>query len=201
MENSTLKINKLTCEYRTNPLGIDIQTPRLSWQSESARRGAAQTAYRLIAALEEDPLQKMDQLHWDSGKVLSDQSKLIPYEGLILTSRQRIYWRVRIWDEGGEISGWSDPAWFEMGLLDSAEWQAEWIGNPLVGGTRTPVPSPFFRNEFQVDREIESARLYITSLGIYEATLNGQRVGRDVFAPGWTDYAYRVQYGVNPKKA
>jgi len=80
--------------------------------------------------------------------------------------------------------------------LDEVDWQGQWIGNPLVGGPRTPVPSPYFRKEFELSSEVQSARLYITSLGIYEANLNGQQVGTEVFTPGWTDYDQRVQYQV-----
>ncbi len=112
----------------------------------------------------------------------------------MLQPRQQIQWRVRVWDEQEQASAWSDPARFEMGLSAQSEWQAQWIANPLVGGARTSSPCPFFRKEFVVEKEIKFARLYITALGVYEAMLNGQRIGDDVFAPGWTDYNQRVQY-------
>jgi alpha-L-rhamnosidase len=188
-----MQIKDMRCEYRDNPLGIDILQPRLSWRLRSTRRGAWQLAFQVVAASEKALLQ-MDDVLWNSGKVDSDQSILIPYAGLPLESRQRVYWRVRVWDENNQPTEWSDPAWFEMGLLENDDWQAQWIGNPLVGGPRTPVPSPIFRKSFSLDDEIRSARLYITSLGIYEAYINGQRCGEDVFAPGWTDYHQRVQY-------
>ena len=110
-------------------------------------------------------------------------------------SRQRVHWQVTVWDEtGAELTG--EPAWFELGLLDPAEWQAEWIGGFLLGGPQTNVPSPYLRQEFTLPGAVQSARLYVTALGLYECSINGQVVGDDVFAPGWTDYAQRIQYQV-----
>jgi alpha-L-rhamnosidase len=189
-----MNILDLRCEYRLNPLGIDVRKPRLSWILASSRRGARQTAYQIAAALDDVYILQGKPLLWDSGKIESDQSIQVPYDGPELQSRQRVYWRVRVWDEDDHASEWSSPAWFEMGLLDSDDWGAQWIGNPLVGGPRSPVPSPFFRKEFSTGGELQSARLYITSLGIYEASINGIRVGEDVFAPGWTDYDKRIHY-------
>lgn len=189
-----MHIKDQRCEYRNDPLGIDVVKPRLSWKLDSTRRGASQTAYQLVVAKDLISLVQVDSALWDSGKVDSNQSIQIPYDGPPLKSRQRVYWYVRVWDENGNSTEWSDPTWFEMGLLAENDWQAQWIGNPLVGGPRTPVPSPFFRREFLIKDEIQSARLYITSLGIYEASINGQRVSVDNFTPGWTDYNKRVQY-------
>jgi len=186
-----MNLQHLRTEYRLNPLGIDILQPRLSWQLSATRRGARQTAYQIVASLQGE---NGDQPLWNTDKLASDQSIHIPYSGPGLQSRQRIDWKVRIWDELDQASEWSAPAWFEMGLLDQDDWQAQWIGNPLVGGPRSAVPSPFFRKDFSISGEIQSARLYITALGIYEAYLNGHRVGQDIFAPGWTDYFQRVQY-------
>jgi alpha-L-rhamnosidase len=194
--NSKLQVKNLKCEYRLNPLGIDVLQPRLSWQLDAAHRGASQQAFQVVAGLDAVALLPGNAILWDSGRLDTDQSMHIPYVGPALQSRQRIYWRVRVWDENAHPTPWSKTAWFEMGLLDQADWQAHWIGNTLVGGPRTPVPNPFFRKDFEITGEIQSARLYVTSLGIYEATLNGQRVGEDVFTPGWTDYAQRVQYQV-----
>ena len=191
-----MKINNLRCEYRRNPLGIDITQPRLSWTLDSNRRGAAQIAYQVIAASEMGHLPRSDAVLWDSNKVLSDQSVQVVYRGAALQSRQRVYWRVRVWDEEDQPTDWSEFAWFEMGLLNQDDWKANWIGNPLVGGSHTPVPSPHFRKKFLIDAKISSARLYITSLGLYQVVLNGQMVGDDVFAPGWTNYKKRIQYQV-----
>jgi alpha-L-rhamnosidase len=187
-------ITDLRCEYRINPIGIDVENLRLSWKLSSTQRGVKQTAYQIASALDEVDLLQGKLLIWDTDKVASEQSIHIPYEGPKLQSRQRVYWRARVWDENDRSSAWSDINWFEMGLLTQEDWSAQWIGNPLVGGPRTAVPSPFFRKEFSIDGNIQSARLYITSLGIYEASINGQRIGEQVFSPGWTDYDKRIRY-------
>lgn len=175
----------LRCEYLVNPLGLDTLAPRLSWEMGDPRPGARQSAYQI-----------MTDHGWDTGKVRGDQSIQVPYGGPGLTSRQRVGWRVRVWDASGKPSAWSAFAWFEMGILDAAEWQGQWIGSPWVGGACTPSPSPFLRKPFSIDRKVMSARLYVTALGLYEFHLNGERVGNEDLRPGWTDYRKRVQYDV-----
>lgn len=186
-------IINLRTEYRQNPLGIDATPPRLSWQMNTDRPGARQSAYQVLAASDPAKLTPDAADLWDSGLVQSDQSVQVAYGGPALQSRQRVYWRVHVHDETGAITT-SDPAWFEMGLLGPADWQAEWITTKLVGGAYTSVPVPYMRRTFEVSGAVRSARLYITALGIFEASINGQAVGEDVFAPGWTEYDERLQY-------
>lgn len=183
-------ITNLLCEYRSNPLGIDITKPRLSWQMQTERKGARQTAYRVLAGSSEG-----DADLWDSGKVESDQSVHIVYEGNPLSSRQRVYWNVSVWDETGSENR-SDTAWFELGLLNREDWQAEWIGASLAGGPRTTIPAPYLRTTFSLSNRVKSARLYVTALGLYECSLNGQVVHEDVLSPGWTEFRKRVRYNV-----
>jgi len=190
-----LQLARLRCEHLVNPLGIDIPTPRLSWELASERRGARQAAYRITAAASERALLDNAALVWDSGRIESDQSIYVPYGGPTLASGQRVYWQVAIWDDAG-IQAVSAPAWWEIGLLDRAEWRGEWIGAALAGGSHTTSPAPFLRTTFTLDKPVARARLYATALGLYEPHLNGQIVGDDVFAPGWTDYDIRAQYQV-----
>lgn len=190
-----IAITSLKTEYRSNPLGIDITHPRLSWRLDTDRRNARQTAYQVLAASNPDLLSVDAADLWNSGNVESDQSILIPYGGKALQSRQQVYWKVIVWDETGEFVE-SDVAWFEMGLLDQADWQATWITSSLVGGAQTTIPVPYFRKSFWVTGQIESARLYVTSLGLFECSINGQTIGDDLFTPGWTDYSKRIQYNV-----
>ncbi len=194
--NDELRIKQLRCEYLTDPLGLGIQAPRLSWVLESSRRGERQTAYQVIAASSVARLAAGDADLWDSGKVASTQTNHVRYDGLALTSRQRVWWQVRAWDADEQPSAWSEPAWWEMGLLERDAWIGRWIGGPLVGGPRTSSPAPFLRKGFALAQEVRSARLYATALGVYEIEINGQRVGEDIFTPGWTDYKKRVQYQV-----
>lgn len=189
------KISNLTCEYRTNPIGIDVTSPRFSWQLQTDRRGAKQTAYHVLAASSANLLKEGNADLWDSSKQESDQSIHVTYAGKKLSSRQRVYWKVTVWDETG-ASNESETAWFEMGLLKRSDWKAKWIGAALAGGARSTIPVPFLRKSFKVPKSVSSARLYVTALGLYECSINGQTVGDDVFTPGWTDYNKRIQYQV-----
>jgi alpha-L-rhamnosidase len=186
-------IAQLICEYRSNPLGIDVTQPRLGWQMQTNRLGAKQRAYQIQASSSPDDLDRGNANLWNSGKIESEQSVHVVWEGQALQSRQRVYWKVTVWDETGEAST-SEIAWFEMGLLHAEDWQAEWIGSSLAGGTRSTIPAPYLRKTFNLPAPVESARLYVTALGLFEASINGKVVSEDIFAPGWTDYRKRVQY-------
>jgi alpha-L-rhamnosidase len=192
---ASLSVAVPRCEYRENPLGIDAPWLRLSWQLRSDRRGARQTAYRIRVASSEAALADDTRLLWDSGRVETDQSVHVEYAGLALASGQRVYWKVAVWDDAGHQAE-STPAWWEMGLLNGADWSAQWIGAPFVGGPRTTSPAPHLRKEFALAKPVVTARLYATALGLYESYLNGARVGDDVLTPGWTDYTKHVQYQV-----
>ncbi len=192
---TTVTVGHLRCEYLEQPLGIDVSRPRLSWRLFGDQRGVRQTAYRIVAAPSADDVAAEQNLLWDSGRVESDQSIHVVYDGGRLRSRQRVFWRVQVWDAHGNVAI-SSIAWWEMGLLRRSDWSASWIGAPLVGGRWTTIPAPFLRRSFTLDAPVLQARLYITALGLYECTINGQRVGQDLFTPGWTDYRRRVQYQV-----
>jgi alpha-L-rhamnosidase len=193
---STTIISHLTCEYRANPLGIGVLQPRLSWQLQSNERGARQIAYQVLVARSKIDLESSLNLVWDSGKIESDQSIHVPYSGPSLASGERVYWKVRVWDEAGrEVE--SPSAWWEMGLLERTDWQAEWIGAPFAGGPRTSSPAPFLRREFAPQKPLITARLYATAIGLYECHLNGVRIGDALLTPSWTDYAQCIQYQVH----
>ena len=188
---TSLKPGNLVCEYKTNPLGIDVERPRLSWKISSQERGWVQSAYQLqvatSAGLDSEPL-------WDSGKVISDASIHRVYDGPALRSSERYTWRVRVWDKQDHASSWSDPAVWEMALLDASDWSAKWITPDRQEDTTRSQPAPMLRRTFTLDRTIRSARAYVTSLGLYEMELNGRRVGDELFTPGWTAYRKRLQY-------
>jgi alpha-L-rhamnosidase len=190
-----LTIDSLTCEYRANPLGLDVTAPRLGWQLHGERQGLRQVAYRVRAAADPDRLAAGTADLWDSGRVESDASVQVVYGGPKLSSRQRVCWQVTVWDDAG-AEATSAPAAFELGLLKRSDWKAKWIGASLRGGPRSSVPAPYLRKAFTLPADVASARLYVTALGLAEVSINGQRVTDDVFAPGWTDYHKRVQYNV-----
>jgi alpha-L-rhamnosidase len=162
---------------------------------QTDRQGAKQTAYRIFAAIDPKNLSEGSADLWDSGKIESDQSVHVVYSGQRLESRQRVYWKVTVWDETGSATQ-SESAWFEMGFLKRKDWKAKWIGAALTGGPRTTIPAPYLRKTFALPGKAQSARLYVTALGLYECSINGQEVGEDVFTPGWTDYRKRVEYNV-----
>jgi alpha-L-rhamnosidase len=166
----------------------------LSWQLVSAKRGTVQSAYHVRAAETSADLQQNRNLIWDTGKVVSEQSVHVVYQGPALQSRQRVYWQVRAWDGNDKPSAWSAPAYWEMGLLQPSDWQAAWIQPDIAEDTAKSQPGPLLRKEFTLRGAIKSGRAYVTCLGLYEMELNGRRVGDQVFTPGWTSYNKRLQY-------
>lgn len=191
-----LQPGQLRCEHLVNPIGLDVAQPRLSWVLVSDRRGARQSAYQVLVARTPEALAEGRADLWDSGKVSSDQSVGVVYGGPALASGERAWWQVRVWGADGQPAAPSETAFWELGLLDADDWHGEWVGGMLAGGAHTTSPAPFLRTTFTVSKPVARARLYATALGVYEAHLNGQTVGDDVFAPGWTDYDTRVQYQV-----
>ncbi|MBN2909745.1 family 78 glycoside hydrolase catalytic domain [Polycladomyces sp. WAk] len=186
---TSFSVCKLRCEYKENPIGIDVLRPRFSWQIQSDARDVMQTAYQ-IQVSENDP--DFQQVIWDTGQVRSDQSVHVEYEGPPLKSCTRYYYRVRAWNQEGEMSEWSEIALFEMGLLRADEWRAKWI-TPEFETDQTQV-CPLLRTTFTIEGQVKTARVYVTSLGLYELQLNGERVGDWVLTPGWTSYNNRLQY-------
>lgn len=191
---SKISLANLRIEYKTNPIGIDVLNPRMSWEIFSDERGVKQTAYQIQAAEVTGNLKSGKNLIWDSGKINSDQSIHVEYQGVALKSGQRIYWQVRIWDEKDQPTDWSDVAFWEMGLLNQSDWKADWITPEIEEDISKSQPCPFLRKEFALHKKIKSARAYVTSLGLYELHINGQRVDDEVFTPGWTTYFKRLQY-------
>ncbi|MBN1895765.1 family 78 glycoside hydrolase catalytic domain [bacterium] len=188
-----LSVGDLKCEYKTDPIGIDDPMPRLSWILESDRRGTLQTAYEIRVAGSPAGLKSGSACIWATGRRGSEQSVHVPYEGPAPASGQRFYWQVRVWDNRGRKSEWSAPAFWEAGLLNPSDWKASWIEPDLKEDT-TSNPCPMLRREFAVRGVVKSARAYITCRGLYEAELNGTRIGDVLFTPGWTAYQKRLQY-------
>jgi alpha-L-rhamnosidase len=185
-----MHVTGLRCEHLVDPLGIGITRPRLSWRTETAVRAWRQAAYE-VEAVDDDT----EAILWSSDRVDGDDSVLVAWGGSNLRARQRCRWRVRVWAEDGPASSWSSWASFELGLLDPDDWIGVFVTpDPDDGGAIEERPAPFLRDEFVVDREFSRARLYVTAIGCYEVVLNGQTVGDDVLAPGWSSYRHRLRY-------
>lgn len=169
-----MKAVNLKTEYLKNPIGIDIKSPCIFWNCEGGKK---QTAYRIVAD------------NWDSGKVESGSMYAeYPKE---MKPCERVNYKIKLWDENDVEGEWSETASFEYGIK---EWQAKWISGDYIVDKKKRYPVDCFKRDFQLNKDIKSARLYITACGIYEATLNGDRVGNFILAPGHTDYRKRIQY-------
>lgn len=202
----------LRVEHLTNPLGIDVAQPRLSWRydlADQTRRGQRQSAYRILVATSQTDLDQDTGDLWDSGRQKTDSSTHIAYAGQALESHQWCYWKVIVWDETGAPYTSGESAWWQMGLLRPEDWQAAWIGaeheptrviqvldaarNERIEVQQSP-PCPLLRRCFRTRAPVRRAVLYATALGEYEVRLNGQRVGDRYLTPEWTDYDRRVLY-------
>ena len=171
-----MKAVGLRTEYLVDPVGIDIPNPRVFWTCQG---GVKQTAYRVVSE------------KWDTGKVESD-SMHAQYP-LTLVSGERVNYKIKLWDENGEEGEWSEPAYFEMGLLRAAHWKAKWIAGSYQVNKHRRYPADCFCKEFACRGKVARARLYITACGLYAARLNGTKISMPL-APGVTDYRKRVQY-------
>lgn len=175
-----MKAINLKTEYLVNPIGIDIKNPRLMWNCEG---GVKQNAYRIVAMSDGKTV-------WDSGKVQS--SSMRAEFPLPPKSRQKIEWKITLWDENDK-EGEAASATFEYGLLNPSDWQAKWISGNYRVNKKLRYPVDCFQKNFNAIG-IKKARLYVTACGLYEVKLNGVRVGNFVLAPGHTDYRKRIQY-------
>jgi len=195
-----IKVLDLRCEYLKNPQGIDVEKPRLSWklgQTGVSSRNLSQKAYHVLVASSAERLTKGQGDLWDSGKSLSSQSTQVAYDGKALKTRGIYYWQVRIWDQDGNPSDWSEPARWSMGLLKPEDWSGKWIS----AGEQTPIidlatrrNSPMLRKTFKISKPVKQAQVSICGLGYYELYLNGSKVGDHRLDPMWTCYHKNALY-------
>lgn len=176
---------RLRTEFLKNPLGIDVIKPCLTW---NCKGGIRQRAYRILA------VDEAGKELWDSGKQISSSMRAV-WSGQKMVSRVHVFWKVKLWDESGLEGAWSDPAEFEMGLLSETDWKARWITGNYRVDKKKRYPADCFFREFEA-KDVRKARLYISACGLYEARMNGAKIGEAVLTPGITDYRKRVQYQV-----
>ena len=187
----------LQCEYRVNPLGIDVAQPHLNWQVQSHERNQAQTAYQILVAGSKDLLHKNQGSLWDSGKISSDETVNLVYSGKPLASGVQCFWKVRAWDKNGRASDWSAPAMWSMGLLKPEDWQGKWIGldqgesaDPLDRAKwiwfpdgnpadSAPVSTRYFRHEFELpaNQVVRAATFAVTADNEFHVFVNGREAG------------------------
>ncbi len=188
-----LSVRSPRTENRDNPLGLDV-APRFGWQLASDKRDTRQTAYEIRVAARPAELARGKNLLWTSGKTMSEASVWVPYGGPAQQSGKKYWWQVRVWDNHGQVSAWSEPAFWQTGLLHASDWTAQWITQGFPDDSMQA--SPMFRKAFTLRKKIASATAYITAHGLYEAQINGRRVGDAFLTPGWTAYKTRLQYQV-----
>lgn len=184
-----LNVTALQVEHQVNPLSVEPAVPRMSWKIVSTIKNVVQRSYEIRVGISAVRTLSGKDLLWKNTKV-SDQSVLVDYEGPTLKSGQRYYWQVRVTDNHGNTSPWSALQFWQMGLKAS-DWKAKWITGP---GNDTALSSPLFRKSFNLNKTIRSATAYITARGLYEASINGKRVGEAYLTPGWTSYKDHLQY-------
>ncbi|HRH47354.1 MAG TPA: family 78 glycoside hydrolase catalytic domain [Panacibacter sp.] len=181
-----IKVQNLLTENRANPIGVDVQQPRFSWQLASDKRNIMQSAYAI-------QVMSGKSVVWNSGTVEGSQSVQVAYGGPALQSNIKYSWRVRVWDNDRKLSEWSDPAFFQTAIMSEADGKAKWIESPLDANAGER-PAILFRRQFNLAKKIKSASVYVTAHGMYELQLNGKRVRDAYLAPGWTSYNKRLQY-------
>jgi len=188
-----LKVKNLKCDYLSNPIAIDNEQPVLSWQLTSLQKAKRQQAYQVLVASSPSVLAQGKGDYWNSGKVRSANSTQVVYTGKALTSRQKAYWKVMVWDEKGQPSEWSSINSWQIGLLLIADWKAKWIGQTTDQAPDVAVtyPAPYFRKDFSIGKKIKQATVYVSGLGFYELYINGKKIGDQVLAPAVSNYDVR----------
>ena len=201
---ASVSVQHLTCEYLSDPLGVEARAPRLSWQLLAVNpraHGQRQTAYRVLVASSATLLARNQGDLWDSGWVGSDQSQLVPYTGRPLRSGQACFWKVRAQDEARRSTPWSRPGTWSMGLLAAADWTAQWIGarqefrrRPGSPPPDNDLPDPWLRKTITLPAAPRRALMYVASIGYHELYVNGQKVGPAVLMPCVSDHNVRARY-------
>ncbi|HPR31130.1 MAG TPA: family 78 glycoside hydrolase catalytic domain [Prolixibacteraceae bacterium] len=204
--SSRIEVLSTTCNYKTESVGVDPSIFHLGWKLRSDARNTVQIAYQLVLAENTDQLNSGNFL-WNSGKTESSNSIRVPYSGKKLESGKTYCWKVKVWDNHGNESKWSWPAYFTTGLFSGDDWgRAQWIALDSLGQDKRIVPGihlpgkdwsrkavnnhklPIFRKEFDVKTGLEKALVFVCGLGQYELSLNGRKVGNCFLSPGWTHY-------------
>ncbi|MBS0029878.1 glycoside hydrolase family 78 protein [Chitinophaga sp. 22321] len=203
--DNIIRIVHPQCEYGNNPLGVEAEQPRFSWEITGGTRGVTQTAYHILVADSRELLMKHTGNIWDSRKQNSSQSIQVPFLGTRLLPAKTYYWSVQVWDNKGNVSAWSEPAQWKMGLTEKEDWHdAAWIAYEDIPAGSKEIANkavvkgrnilPLLRKEFSVKKAVKHATLFIAGLGQFEMSLNGNKVGDHFLDPGWTQFDKQTLY-------
>lgn len=194
-KSESLRLYDLRCENLENPLAIDSANPHFSWKIDAEQNATHQTHYEIMVASDPKRLKRDDADIWSSGKVASDESVMVDYKGKTLQPRTLAYWKVRVWDNYGNVSAWSEPQRFGVGILSNEMWsESEWIG---IKDCKVPM----LRKLFEVSDRSFTHLIHINSLGYHEVYLNGKRISEDVLSPAVSELDTRslsVTYDLTP---
>ncbi|MCA0383929.1 MAG: glycoside hydrolase family 78 protein [Bacteroidetes bacterium] len=207
----SLRVGYLRCEARENPLGVVAKRPMLSWELYSAQLSVVQTAFQILVADDSLLLKRNVGNVWDSKKRLSAASIQVPYNGKALQAAKKYYWKIRAWDNKGNVSAWSEIALWQMGLMEPKDWAgAKWIAYENLPDSLRIVPAahgngdkawgkranvlPLLRTQFAASKKVKQATAFICGLGQFELYINGQKTGDHFLDPGWTKYNKQAQY-------
>ncbi|MES2647004.1 MAG: family 78 glycoside hydrolase catalytic domain [Bacteroidota bacterium] len=200
---------RLTCEYKQNPMGIETSTPGLGWQMQSTGRNIMATGYQILVADDSVLLKKNIGNLWDSKMQASGQTIGIAYAGKKLEAGKQYFWKVKIWDNKNNASGWSAVSYWQMGLPYRKDWKgAKWIAyDKIADSNLAPLPVdgkkdtykgnnilPVLRKDFAVRKQVKKATVFISGLGHFEMTINGKKIGDHFLDPGWTKYDRQALY-------
>ncbi|GAA4201328.1 glycoside hydrolase family 78 protein [Pedobacter jeongneungensis] len=189
-KSSAQSVTALKTEYLVNPIGLDSTNPRFTWQMDDASQGAKQSTYRILVDTDSASLIKANAKLWNTGWVKSDQN-LIVYSGQLLKPFTKYFWRVDIADGNNKKSNKANIASFETGMMKMENWQGSWISD--TENTKLK-PAPYFRNTFNANKKIKSARAYIAAAGLYELSINGKKIGNHRMDPMYTRFDRRTLY-------
>jgi len=207
----TLKVANLQCEYKSDPMGVEAISPKLSWQLQSAGRNTMQSAYHVLVSDNAESLDKNIGNIWDSKRINSTASIEVTYAGKSLISAKTYYWKVMVWNNHQRVSAWSETAKWQLGLLKPTDWVgAKWIAYAQMPDSMRIVPFaagkghkglppandvlPLLRKTFTVNKPVKKATMYISGLGHFDMSLNGNKVGDHFLDPGWTQYDKQALY-------
>ncbi|CAG5006275.1 Alpha-L-rhamnosidase [Dyadobacter sp. CECT 9275] len=208
-----IHVSEALCDNRLNAAGVNPADMFFSWEMKSPRQAVTQSAYQLVIASSPAKLKAGQFDVFNSGTVKSEQSIQIRYHGKNLKPAETYFWKVRVWDNRSQQSGWSDTQHFTTGIFTEGDWKnALWIGYEDMPDTERVVPfvhgkmkagnsriiknaiSPLLRKEFKVSKKVQKALLFISGLGHYEASINGGKIGKAFLSPGWTSYDKTILY-------
>ncbi|TNF40733.1 MAG: hypothetical protein EP310_08395, partial [Bacteroidetes bacterium] len=188
--NSAIQVIYLKCENMSNPLGIDIPQPVLSWQIHTHANNVYPAAYQVLVASSIQKLNENKGDFWDTGKISDGSLFQVKYKGKPIETGKKYYWKVRVWNKEGKVSEWSKPAWFGAGVMKNEDWKAKWIKAPNLPESSMPL----FRKEFKINKNLKNATAFVTGLGYNEFYINGKKVGDRVLEPAQTNYDFYAFY-------